>query len=290
MTPGSTRKILQDHGLAPKKRLGQNFLTDRHTAEAIVAAAAIDPDDVIIEVGTGLGALTNAIAARAGKVIGIEIDSGIIRYHQEHQLLADNVRLIHGDILKTDFAELASQAGAPLKIIANLPYSISNPFLFKLIDYRQYVDSVLVMLQKEVAERLRARPSTKEYGIPTVLVNRYATVTKILTVGPEAFHPRPKIDSLVIRLDFHSPTDQDPLSEKLFQQLVRACFAKRRKTLLNNLAASSLLSEADVAGDLRQMLTEAIETAGLSPVQRAETLTAEEFAALGRAVAKLLPH
>ena len=199
-----TKQSLQKHSLAPKKRFGQNFLVHRKTAEAIVQAGGVGKDDSIIEVGVGLGALTIPLAHAAGHVFGLEIDSGIIRYHQEENDLPDNVTLMHEDVLKADFNALADRCGGMLKIMANLPYSISNPFLFKLIDNHERMAWATIMLQKEVAQRLLAHAGTKDYGVPTVLLQSCATVKPLMTLKPAEFHPRPKIDSVVVRIDFSS--------------------------------------------------------------------------------------
>ncbi|GAB4338629.1 MAG: 16S rRNA (adenine(1518)-N(6)/adenine(1519)-N(6)) -dimethyltransferase RsmA [Desulfobulbaceae bacterium] len=277
MTYEKTKKILRDQGLAPHKRLGQNFLIHRHTAERIVELAGVSPEDTILEVGVGLGALTAPLAGRAKKVIGVEADSGIIRWHREQDDLPANVSLIHGDILKIDLEELAGQAEGSLKIVANLPYSISSPFLFRLIDHRDLVRWAVVMLQKEVAQRLTARPGTKEYGVPSVLLAGCATVEPLLTVKPGEFHPRPKVDSMVVRITFQPVprhlVELPPFDRELLRRVVNCCFAKRRKTLLNGLAGGGF----DID---RKGLTEIIRAAGLSPSVRAEQLGFEQFVAL----------
>lgn len=284
MTYEKTKAVLRDRGLAPHKKLGQNFLVHRHTAERIVNLAGVTEDDTIIEVGVGLGALTNPIAAKAKQVIGIEADSGIIQWHREQNDLAANVRLIHADILKTELAALAEQCGGRLKILANLPYSISSPFLFQLIDHREQVEWAVVMLQKEVALRLMARPGTKEYGVPTVLFAGCADIEPLLQVKPGEFYPPPKVDSLVIRITFHprparlaAVPDFDWL---LLKKIVRGCFAQRRKTLLNGLASGGFAEKNKLAA--------IIEGAGLTPTIRAEKLSFEQFVALSRCLEKEL--
>ena len=187
---GDTRKSLREENLAPKKQLGQNFLVNKATANAVANCGKISENDIIIEVGVGLGALTQPIAEQAKHVIGLEIDRGLVRFHNERQDLPENVTLLHQDILKADFDELYRQSQAKLKIMANLPYSISNPFLFTLIENREKMDWATVMLQKEVADRLTASPNTKQYGIPTVLLKSCATVQSLLTLKPKEFHPQ----------------------------------------------------------------------------------------------------
>ncbi len=285
-----TRDILRNHNLAPKKRFGQNFLINPNTAQSIAYCGDIRDHDCIVEVGVGLGALTLPLAKRAQKVIGIEVDSGLVRYHKEEQTLPQNVTLLHGDILKLDFKELLLQSGGPLKIVANLPYSISNPFIFKLIDNRKYLDWVIVMLQKEVADRLMASPSTKEYGIPTVLLGSCATVTKLKRLSPQEFHPQPKIDSLVIRLDFFkNPSKSLELPDfdhTLLSKIVRTAFAKRRKTLLNNLVSLELPTALQKNMVKKELLLKALQEADLAPGQRAENLSVADFIRLSIAIEK----
>ncbi len=279
MTYEKTKSILRQHGLAPHKKLGQNFLVHRHTAERIVDLAGIKKDDTVIEVGVGLGALTNLIAERAGQVIGIEADSGIVKWHTEQQDLADNIELVHADILKTDLAELADRTGRRLKVLANLPYSISSPFLFRLMDNRERIEWAVVMLQKEVALRLMAQPGTKEYGVPSVLFAGCASIEPLMQVKPGEFYPRPKVDSMVIRITFHPrPARLATVPEhdwKLLRSIVNSCFAQRRKTILNGLASGGFIAD-------KQKLSQVIEDAGISPTIRAEKLSFEEFVTLSR--------
>jgi 16S rRNA (adenine1518-N6/adenine1519-N6)-dimethyltransferase len=283
---GKTRQSLQQHSLSPKKRFGQNFLVHRRTAEAIVQAGGVQKTDMIVEVGVGLGALTIPLAEAAGHVFGLEIDSGIIRFHEEEKDLPENVTLLHQDVLKADFNVLVQHCGGPLKIMANLPYSISNPFLFKLIDNREQMNWATIMLQKEVAERLMAQPGSKDYGVPTVLLQSCATVRPLMTLKPGEFHPRPKIDSVVVRIDF-SPTAErvkqlPEYDHKIFRHIVRAAFNQRRKTLLNTLTRAELfttLPMIDKAKE-RELTGRTIEAAGILPGVRAEELILEDFVRL----------
>jgi 16S rRNA (adenine1518-N6/adenine1519-N6)-dimethyltransferase len=269
MTHEKTRITLKRKGLAPNKKLGQNFLVHEHTPRRIVELAGLFPEDQVVEVGVGLGALTRPLAAAVARVIGLEADSGIIRLHQEQQDLPANVQLLHADVLKVDFADLV-EPGQRLKIVANLPYSISTPFLFRLIDHAPLMDFAVVMLQKEVALRLMAQPGTKDYGAPTVLLASCAEVRLLLKVHPADFHPRPKVDSVVVRIGFHPPPERvralAAYDRKLFSRVVHGAFGQRRKTLLNALDSAAL-----VAG--KQELARRIEAAGITPSVRAETLT-----------------
>jgi len=286
MTHEKTRIMLKRKGLAPNKKLGQNFLVHEHTSRRIVELAGLNPEDQVIEVGVGLGALTKPLAAATARVIGLELDSGIIRLHQEQQDLPANVELVHADVLKVDFGELMVP-GQRLKIVANLPYSISTPFLFRLIDHAHLMDFAVVMLQKEVALRLLAQPGTKEYGAPTVLLASCADVRLLLKVHPADFHPRPKIDSVVVRIGFHPQPERvrvlEAFDRKLFGRVVHAAFGQRRKTLLNALDSATLVAD-------KQELARRIEAAGISPSARAETLTLENFVRLSRSIGTPAPN
>lgn len=279
-----TKSVLRNQGLAPHKKRGQNFLVHRHTAERIVDLAAPEPEDIIIEVGVGLGALSHPLAKRVRQVIGIETDSGLIRWHEQENDLPNNVKLVHRDILKTDLNELAEECGGKLKIVANLPYSISSPFLFRLIDHCHLMDWAAIMLQKEVAERLLAEPGTKAYGGPSVLMTGCADIRPLLKVSSGEFHPRPKVDSMVIRLTF-SPVPErvaavSPFDRQLFRRVVNGAFGQRRKTLLNSLGSSFNEISKTTMGDL-------IEKTGISKSIRAERLTFEQFVDLTKSIEKL---
>jgi len=278
---GETRKSLQEENLAPKKQLGQNFLVHKATAEAVAACGRIEPEDIIVEVGVGLGALTQPISEQAATVIGLEIDRGLVRFHNEKNDLAANVTLLHQDILKADFDELYRLSKGPLKIMANLPYSISNPFLFKLIEHQEKVAWATVMLQKEVADRLTAQPSTKQYGIPTVLLKSCATVKSLLTLKPAEFHPRPKIDSVVVRIEFSDPVEISgrDYDRSLFQKIVRSAFSQRRKTLLNTLTAGGFFRTLGVNDKKleKQLTKDTIILADIAPGARAEVLDLDQF-------------
>ena len=282
------RSSLKDHGLTAKKRFGQNFLVHLHTAEAIVAAGQVQPEDTIIEVGVGLGALTLPLSRQAKRVIGLEIDSGIIRYHEQENQLPENVSLIHQDVLKADLQTLSIETGGPLKIMANLPYSISNPFLFKLIDNLPWIKQATIMVQKEVAERWMASPGCKAYGIPSVLIQTCARISRLMTLKPAEFHPRPKIDSVVIRIDFgqHTPLNYNRAT---LHQTVRAAFSQRRKTLLNTLSAARLFATT-ISGDKqinKELAIRALEMAQLDPQNRAENLDLSDFIHLAQSIDQL---
>jgi len=283
----SAKSTLNRHGLAPSKKRGQNFLVNPRTAEMIVELAGYSVKEKVIEVGVGLGALTLPLAHRVHQVIGLEVDKGMIRYHQTEQILPDNVQLIHGDILAADFSQFYKQIGAQVKLIANLPYAISNQFIFKIIENKKYIDQVTVMLQKEVADRLSARPDCKEYGIPTILLGSCAQIIKLMTLKPAEFYPRPKIDSVVLRITFDKKQD-DSYNYTHFQKIVRTAFNNRRKTLCNNLASPVIFTEhvSATKAELKKQAAALINDAGLQPGIRAEALSIDDFQKLTKAFAK----
>jgi 16S rRNA (adenine1518-N6/adenine1519-N6)-dimethyltransferase len=274
-TRSSTRTILKDRKLAPKKKLGQNFLVNKVIIEQIIAKANPKSDDSIIEFGVGLGAMTIPLAQIVKRVIGLEIDAGIVAFHQETSTLPENVTLIHTDILKHDFNQLTKECGGLLKIIANLPYSISNPLLFKLIEHLDIMGSAVLMLQKEVGLRLTASPGTKEYGVLSVLLGACASVKKLMVLGPDHFHPRPKVDSVVVKIVFHPVPDQvsalpeyDPL---ILKKVVKAAFQQRRKTLVNSLSSTAFSAQG------KDKTKNIIIASGLAPTIRPDQISVHEY-------------
>jgi len=278
------KEILKQQKLAPKKRFGQNFLVNDSISEKIIRLADINPDDTIIELGVGFGALTGHLAGCCKRVIGLEIDAGIIRYHQSENRLPANVTLLHQDILAADFNMLSQETGGRIKIIANLPYSISNPLLFKLTEQRDSVEWAVLMLQKEVALRLTAKAGTKDYGILTVRLAACASVHKLLDLGPQHFHPRPKVDSRVVKITFYPEPERAaalPVHDRVFlNKIVEAAFQQRRKTLINALSSSPLvgMNKKDIAMALEEMQ--------LDDRIRGEKLQVEDFVALANILQK----
>ena len=275
--PRTPKKQLAKYQLAPSKKRGQNFLVNPETARRIIDIGQYTQNEHIVEVGVGLGALTIELASRVEKVVGIEIDRGLIRYHQQEDDLPANVELIHGDILKLDFVTLAHRVGNPFKIIANLPYSISNPFIFKLLENRTVISQVIVMLQKEVCDRITATPGNKSYGIPTVLLSSFARVRKHLLLKPAEFHPRPEVDSEVVEISFFQRTLE--FSEKNYHRLVRDAFNSRRKTIKNNLINSPLFASPGLSDKkrIKNKVEHLLEAAEIAPDIRAERLSANSF-------------
>lgn len=276
-------RIREKHGFRHSKSLGQNFLSDIHIIEEIVDGSDIGPEDLVIEIGPGMGVLTAAAAERAAKVIAIEIDKNLIPILEETLAEYDNIEVINADIMKTDLTEIINTAGAggSVRIIGNLPYYITTPIIMKLLEERVPADSITIMMQKEVAERIKASPGGRDYGALTVAVDFYCTVQHIADAPKEVFVPRPKVDSTVIRLDLRKECPVELSDEKAFFETVKGGFGQRRKTLLNSLTGVCGLPKTDIA--------EALEAAGIDPKRRAETLSIEEFANVANEISKRAP-
>lgn len=271
-SPSAIRAIAAKHGFTFKKGLGQNFLTSGEVLEHIADAAEIEYGAV--EIGPGFGVLTAALAERAEKVVAVEIDERLIPVLAETLMEYDNVKVINADVMKTDMAELLKSEFGDKRasIAANLPYYITTPIITMLLESRLPVKNIVVMVQKEVAERISAEPGTKDYGAISVLC-RYFTKPELICVVPaELFVPKPKVDSAVLRLKVLEKPSVSVSDEKRFFRTVKAAFSQRRKTLLNCLASNFPYG--------KPALTEALESAGIDPRRRGETLSLEEFAAL----------
>lgn len=253
-----------------KKRFGQNFLRDRHIVAEILNAAAIGPEDRVLEIGPGLGALTGDLLARAAEVHIIEVDPELIEHWQRQS--HPRLQLHAGDALTLDWSALLSHP--PYKLAANLPYNISTPILFRMIEQRHLFSRLVLMFQKEVGERLCAPPGGKDYGILSVFCQLWFDVRKVTNVPPGAFSPPPKVDSIVVQLDPLPQPRVDPGDEGLFRRVVRGAFGQRRKTLRNALNG---------AGFPPAEIDAALLTAGIDPQRRGETLSLEEFSRLSRA-------
>jgi 16S rRNA (adenine1518-N6/adenine1519-N6)-dimethyltransferase len=273
------RDLLKTHGLAASKERGQNFLVQPATAQAIVLAAGIQPGEVVVEIGAGLGALTLVAASRAERVIAVELDRGVhaaLRGILESSGVS-NVELRHANALDIDWREIADNAGRPVNVLGNLPYNISSQLLFRLIDARGAWRRATLMVQKEVAVRLMAGPGSRDYGRLSVLVQVWCGLQQGMKVGPDQFFPRPKVASQVVHL---TPLDEPLLGDASqeqaawFSRVVKAAFSQRRKTLANSLAGGLKRERPDMAA--------ALEKAGIDPTRRAETLNIAEFAALSQ--------
>ncbi|OPY18221.1 MAG: Ribosomal RNA small subunit methyltransferase A [Syntrophus sp. PtaB.Bin075] len=269
------RQILRNHDIKPVKRLGQCFLADFSVMKKIVELAEIKEDETIVEIGSGLGLMTSLMAERAAWVHAVEIDGKLVSVLKERLKEYHNVTVIHGDILKYDFlTALGENSVKKIKIIGNIPYSISSPILFHILDHRKKISTAVLMMQKEVADRLCAVPGTKAYGIPTVLFGLYARISRELTVAPGCFYPKPEVTSTVVKMLI----PEEPLywveNDALFFRLVKAAFAQRRKTLLNNMK-NAHWKDCD-AGRIENLLRDM----GAGEKIRAEELSIQQFAAL----------
>ncbi|ADZ22029.1 16S rRNA (adenine1518-N6/adenine1519-N6)-dimethyltransferase [Clostridium acetobutylicum] len=266
----NTRQIVEKYNFRFSKRLGQNFLTDNTVLDDIVENAEIQKDDFIIEIGPGVGTLTRRLLEKAKKVCAIELDESLIPIITNEMKEYDNFTLIHNDALKVDFNNIIGEEQS-VKLVANLPYYVTTPIISKLLNEGYNFKSLTIMIQKEVGDRIAAKPSTKDYGALTLLVQYYCDVKVVRVVKPSCFIPQPKVDSLVIRLDKLEKPRVQVKDEKLFFNVIRSAFNMRRKTLWNAMKGLKLSSED---------LEKAFEAAGIDSKRRGETLSIEEFGKL----------
>ena len=274
--PKNTIEIIQKYNFAFQKKFGQNFLIDTHVLEKIISAAGVTKDDMVLEIGPGIGTMTQYLAEHAKRVVAVEIDSNLIPILEETLAGYDNITVINDDILKVDINALAQEynGGRPIKVVANLPYYITTPIIMGLFESNVPIDNIAVMVQKEVADRMQVGPGSKDYGALSLAVQYYAEPYIVANVPPNCFIPRPGVGSAVIRLTRHQEPPVDVKDAKLMFRLIRASFNQRRKTLLNGLANSPELSFS------KEQITSAIEKMGLPASVRGETLTLEQFAHL----------
>lgn len=271
------RQELKEHGLSPKKRLGQHFLVDRSMINKVIQTAGVNQADAVLEVGPGLGEMTLALAQKAGEVIAVEIDPKLVEILKRKLSDVSNVTILQKDILKVDLDALSCQAGAPLKVVANLPYQISTPLLFRFIESRKSFSNLTLMLQREVVERMTALPGGKAYGALSVLIQTVFHPSIQFFVRPSAFFPPPKVESAVVRMEWREDLMRKVRDEDWFREVVRASFSHRRKTLINSLKYSQL--------SLPPFLEKGMAAAGIDPGRRPETLSIEEFILLSEALA-----
>ncbi|BDG45477.1 MULTISPECIES: 16S rRNA (adenine(1518)-N(6)/adenine(1519)-N(6))-dimethyltransferase RsmA [Parageobacillus] len=285
-TPGRTREILEKYGFSFKKSLGQNFLIDTNILRKIVDVAELSSETGAIEIGPGIGALTEQLARRAKKVVAFEIDKRLLPILEDTLSPYGNVRIIHQDVLKADIHRVIAEEFtdvADIMVVANLPYYVTTPIVMKLLTDNLPIRGIVVMLQKEVADRISAQPGTKDYGSLSIAIQYYTEAEKIMTVPRTVFIPQPNVDSAVIRLMKRKQPPVDVDDESFFFQVVRASFAQRRKTILNNLI-SNLPNGKAIKEKIERILTEK----GIDPRRRGETLTMEEFAVLSNALREVM--
>ena len=272
--PKNTIEILQKYKFVFQKKFGQNFLIDEHVLEKIISAAGIGPDDFVVEIGPGIGTMTQYLAHAARGVAAVEIDKALIPILQDTLSAYDNVTVINEDVLKVDLKELAEKMneGRPVKVVANLPYYITTPIIMGLFESHVPVESITVMVQKEVAERMQAGPGTKDYGALSLAVQYYADPYIVANVPPNCFMPRPNVGSAVIRLQIHKNPDIRVKDESLMFRIIRASFNQRRKTLQNSLSHDPQL------GISKEVVARILEEMGLSATIRGEALSLQQFA------------
>lgn len=281
--PKETIAILNKYGFMFQKKFGQNFLIDSHVLEKIIRAAEITKEDCVLEIGPGIGTMTQYLCESAGKVIAVEVDKNLIPILTEDTLARyDNVRVIHADVLKLDLKQLIQEenGGRPVKVVANLPYYITTPIIMGLFEAGVPLSSVTVMVQKEVADRMQAGPGSKDYGALSLAVQYYAAPYLAANVPPNCFMPRPNVGSAVIRLTLHEKPPVEVADERLLFQIIRASFAQRRKTLVNGLTNSPELNYS------KEEITGFLSACGFPATVRGETLTLSEFARLADTIAK----
>ena len=282
-TPSATKEIINKYSFAFQKKFGQNFLIDSNVLESIIRGAEITKDDFVLEIGPGIGTMTQYLCEAARQVVAVEIDKMLIPILEDTLSEYDNVEVINQDVLKVDIKSLAEEKnnGKPIKVVANLPYYITTPIIIGLFESGVPIDSITIMVQKEVADRMQTGPGSKDYGALSLAVQFYATAKVILNVSATCFMPRPNVDSAVIKLTRHKEPTVNVADEKLMFKIIRASFNQRRKTLVNGLKNSPELSFS------KEQIVKAIEKIGKPETIRGEALTLEEFAELANAFTEL---
>lgn len=281
--PQNTIEILKKYQFSFQKKFGQNFLIDTHVLDKIIRAADIGKDDMVLEIGPGIGTMTQYLAEAAGKVVAVEIDRNLIPILCDTLGSYENVRIINEDVLKLDLRKLVQEEneGKPVKVVANLPYYITTPIIMGLFEGSVPVSSITVMVQKEVAERMKSGPGNKDYGALSLAVQYYADTYLVANVPPNCFMPRPKVGSAVIRLTRHERAPVEAEDEKLMFDIIRAAFNQRRKTLANG------LNNSDKLDFPKETIVNVIERLGKGAGVRGEMLTLKEFADLSNMLSRI---
>ena len=279
--PTNTIEILDKYGFSFQKKYGQNFLIDENVVRKIVREAGVTKDDFVLEIGPGIGTMTQILCEEAREVVAVEIDKKLIPILENDTLsYYNNVTVINEDVLKLDIVKLAAEHNnsEPIKVVANLPYYITTPIVMGLFESKVPLDSITIMVQKEVADRMQVGPGTKDYGALSLAVQYYARPKIVLNVPASCFMPRPNVDSAVIKLERYQKPPVDVLDEHLMFRIIRASFNQRRKTMMNSVGNSG---EVNVS---KEELLKALEQCGFSATIRGEALTLEQFAALTNAI------
>jgi 16S rRNA (adenine1518-N6/adenine1519-N6)-dimethyltransferase len=278
--PAYTMAVLEKHGFHFQKKYGQNFLIDTHILEKIIDAAEIGPEDFVLEIGPGIGTMTQYLCEAAREVTAVEIDTNLLPVLEDTLKDYDNVTVLNQDILKVDIPKLAQEknGGKPIKVVANLPYYITTPIIMELFESHVPLESITIMVQKEVADRMQVGPGTKDYGALSLAVQYYAKPEVICEVSPACFIPQPKVSSTVIRLTCHEKPPVEITDEAFLFKVIRASFNQRRKTLVNG------LNNAPTIPVSKENIIKTLEELGYSATIRGETLTLQEFARLSEAL------
>jgi 16S rRNA (adenine1518-N6/adenine1519-N6)-dimethyltransferase len=278
----STRDLIKKYDFKIAKKFGQNFLVDENILKTIIDCSELSKDDCVLEIGPGLGAMTQVLCEKAGRVLAVEIDRELIPILKVSMFGFENFNLINGDILKLDLKAILEEnfGSSPVKVVANLPYYITTPIIMKLLEDDINFKSITIMVQKEVGERLAAAPGGKDYGALTVAVQYRCAPQKILVVPPESFIPQPEVESMVVRLDSRDKPPVNVLDEKMYFRVVKASFGQRRKTLLNALAAGNL-------GKSKEELRVVLSNNNINENRRGETLSLEEFAKVANELSRV---
>ena len=281
--PKNTIEILQKYNFTFQKKFGQNFLIDTRVLERIIAQAEITKDDMVLEIGPGIGTMTQYLCENAREVVAVEIDNSLIPILEDTLSEYNNVTVINDDILKVDINKLVEEhnAGKPIKVVANLPYYITTPIIMGLFEKKVNVDSITVMVQKEVADRMKSGPGSKDYGALSLAVQYYSKPEIVANVPPNCFMPRPKVGSAVIRLERYEKPPVEVKNEKLMFRIIRASFNQRRKTLVNGLKNSQEIPFS------KEQIEQALGMCGLSLSVRGEALTLAQFAQLANAFTEI---
>ena len=277
------REVIKHYNIKPRKKYSQSFLLDQNVIKKIVAAAGISPDDIVVEIGAGIGVLTEQLAQKCRNIVAVELDDNLVEVLKDKLAGYNNVEIHSGDVLKLDINSISNTYKQKVKVIGNVPYNISSPLIFHLLAFRRAINDFVLMLQKEVVERLVAAPDNKSYGVPSVLLQMFASVEKIFNVPAACFYPQPKVESAVIRGIFLKDPVVELYSEVFFTQLVKAAFAQRRKMLINNLKNASFINNIG-----ENVLQDILNSAGIDGRRRGETLSVAEYGLLSNLLQKAI--
>ena len=282
-TKTKTKEIMDKYGAFFKKKFGQNFLIDKNVIEKIITSAGVTKDDTVIEIGPGIGNMTQYLSSYAKKVLAIEIDRDLVKILKEDTLSeCDNAEVIGEDFMRLDLDDLFHNKlkGEKIKVVSNLPYYITTPIIMELLKYRDQIESITIMIQKEVADRINAKPKTKDYGALTIAIGVFATNEYVTTVPHTCFVPEPNVDSAVIKINVLDKPNLEMENVDLFFEVVKAAFAQRRKNLVNTLSSGMKCFES------KEQITKILESVGIKPTARGEELSISEFEKLAMAIEK----